>query len=333
MKNKKSPIAEADMIVNKRSEERDREYGGFSAGLIKTAKIATELCGKEITPDDAFKILMSLKLSRLSHSPKFDSFVDLIGYTEGWWNYLEEKKLMDLQSCDGYPNCDCTGTCREAIEFGHPHSKLQPGEAGSNICNCMGGIQCDACKDADEAIKQANSIECDVCNGKGWFEGNNPHTRISCEQCGGTGRVPKSRAKAPFIDAEHNPSLPIEGCACDGCKEKRRVQTLEEDDEAPTATKPFVSLRKRSKKREQIPMKTALIRFNTKNDGKQGFWRVLFELDEEPWYKEQTYDKVKIMCASYTSQNDMPLVGLKFHITANYTTSFWIEESNTLILE
>lgn len=85
-----SPLMVANGIVNSRSEERDREYGGFTVGMIKTAKIATELCGKEITPDDAFKVMMALKLSRLAHSPKFDSMVDLIGYTEGWWNYIQE---------------------------------------------------------------------------------------------------------------------------------------------------------------------------------------------------------------------------------------------------
>ena len=95
-KRHKSPLAEADKIVNHRRDERDREYGGFSKGMIKTAKIATELCNKEITPDDAYKILMALKLSRFSHSPKFDSFVDLIGYAEGWYNYIQEEQNMDV---------------------------------------------------------------------------------------------------------------------------------------------------------------------------------------------------------------------------------------------
>lgn len=91
--NNNSPLAVADSIVNKRSDERDREYGGFTTGMIKTAKIATELCNKEITPEDAYKVLMALKLSRLSHSIKFDSLVDLIGYTEGLWNYLNQEKI------------------------------------------------------------------------------------------------------------------------------------------------------------------------------------------------------------------------------------------------
>lgn len=95
-KRHKSPLAEADKIVNHRRDERDREYGGFSKGMIKTAKIATELCNKEITPEDAYKVLMALKLSRLAHSAKFDSFVDLIGYTEGLWNFLQEEQSMDV---------------------------------------------------------------------------------------------------------------------------------------------------------------------------------------------------------------------------------------------
>lgn len=88
---KLSPLAEADKIVNKRAEERDRDYGGFSASMMKTAVIASELCNKQITTEDCFKVLMALKLSRLSNSNKLDSFTDLIGYTEGWWNFIQEK--------------------------------------------------------------------------------------------------------------------------------------------------------------------------------------------------------------------------------------------------
>jgi hypothetical protein len=91
-----SPLMVANKIVNDRADERDREYGGFSKGMENTAAIATILCGKEITTHDTFKVLIALKLSRLAHSPKFDSLVDLIGYTEGWWNFInEEKQFFD----------------------------------------------------------------------------------------------------------------------------------------------------------------------------------------------------------------------------------------------
>lgn len=93
-----SPLQEADKIVNKRTEERDREYGGFTESMAKTARIATELCGKEILTSDAFMVLIALKLSRVSHSPKFDSFVDLIGYAEGLWNYIQEGKQSVYES-------------------------------------------------------------------------------------------------------------------------------------------------------------------------------------------------------------------------------------------
>lgn len=67
--------------------------------MKRIAVLATELCNKEITTDDAFKVLMALKLSRLSFSSDhFDSFVDLIGYTEGWWKYRqEESSIKDFE--------------------------------------------------------------------------------------------------------------------------------------------------------------------------------------------------------------------------------------------
>jgi hypothetical protein len=172
--NKTSPIAEADTIVNKRSEERDRQYGGFTEAMIKTAKIATELCNKEITTEDAFKVLMALKLSRLSHSPKFDSFVDLIGYTEGWWNYLEEKELLDVQQRQA--EWQDTMTVAAGTK---PHSE-----------------HCE-CKDCRDKPHSGRTLECEMCDGVGWYEGG-PHLRTTCETCGGTGRVPAPNKPNPI---------------------------------------------------------------------------------------------------------------------------------------
>lgn len=87
-----SPCLKANDIVNNRSEEHDRRHGPFSEGMRKAAVIATELCNKEITPEDAFKILMALKLSRIAFSVEFDSMVDLCGYTEGLWNFTSTIK-------------------------------------------------------------------------------------------------------------------------------------------------------------------------------------------------------------------------------------------------
>jgi len=84
---KEGPIKRADKIVNQRSEEQERRHGPFSAAMIKTAKIATELCKKEITAEDTYKILIALKLSRISHSIEIDSMTDLVGYAEGLWNF------------------------------------------------------------------------------------------------------------------------------------------------------------------------------------------------------------------------------------------------------
>lgn len=88
-----SPLREADQIVNKRVGDRDKEYGGFTDSMKKTAEIASLLCDKRITTTDAFKVLMALKLARMAHSPKFDTFVDLIGYAEGLWNYNNDPRF------------------------------------------------------------------------------------------------------------------------------------------------------------------------------------------------------------------------------------------------
>jgi hypothetical protein len=85
-----SPLQLAEEIIYNRDKgSRDKDYGGFSESMLKTAHFASLLCNKPITGEDAFKVLMALKLARISNSNKLDSYTDLIGYTEGLWNFLD----------------------------------------------------------------------------------------------------------------------------------------------------------------------------------------------------------------------------------------------------
>lgn len=79
-------LAKADDVVNKRSEEKEREYGPFAGSMAKAARIASELCNKEITQDDMYKCMMALKLSRMAFSPKEDSMLDLVAYVAAFNN-------------------------------------------------------------------------------------------------------------------------------------------------------------------------------------------------------------------------------------------------------
>jgi len=79
-------LVKADDIVNKRSEEKEREYGPFADSMAKAARIASELCNKELTQDDMYKCMMALKLSRMAFSPKEDSMLDLVAYVAAFNN-------------------------------------------------------------------------------------------------------------------------------------------------------------------------------------------------------------------------------------------------------
>lgn len=80
-------LIEADNIVNKRSEEKERQYGPFNESMRKAAVIASELCNKEITTEDIFKCMIALKLSRIAFSDKEDSFTDAAAYLAALNNY------------------------------------------------------------------------------------------------------------------------------------------------------------------------------------------------------------------------------------------------------
>lgn len=99
----KSISQQAHEIVNKRSQEKEREYGPFSEGMERAAQIYSGMTGKEATAEDMFKAMVALKLSRESYNHKTDNLLDAIAYLQGLENYEREKgpkqfglKLGDL---------------------------------------------------------------------------------------------------------------------------------------------------------------------------------------------------------------------------------------------
>lgn len=77
---KKNILEIANEIVFTRAEEKERMYGPFEEGMAKAARIATELCNKEITTQDVYHIMISLKLSRQAYNHKEDNLLDAIAY-------------------------------------------------------------------------------------------------------------------------------------------------------------------------------------------------------------------------------------------------------------
>lgn len=86
-----SILIKADNIVNKRKEEKERQYGPFDESIIKTAKISSELTNKKFTADDIFKVLIALKLSRMAYNDKEDTYIDMVAYIAALYNYKSKK--------------------------------------------------------------------------------------------------------------------------------------------------------------------------------------------------------------------------------------------------
>ncbi len=80
-------LKKANEIVNERSEEKFREYGDFVKCMGKTARIASEMSSKEITTEDAYNVLIALKLSRQANAHKEDNLLDAVAYIGSLNNY------------------------------------------------------------------------------------------------------------------------------------------------------------------------------------------------------------------------------------------------------
>lgn len=84
-------LEEANKIINLRSEEKERMYGPFEEGMERAAKIAQGMTGKNITTEDVYACLVSLKLSRHSYNYKEDNLLDAVAYL-GSLNNLKQSK-------------------------------------------------------------------------------------------------------------------------------------------------------------------------------------------------------------------------------------------------
>ena len=86
----------ANNIVNKRTEENQRNYGSFSEGMEKAAALASIISSKEVTAHDMFIAMIALKFSRQSFNLKEDNLLDAVAYIGAWQNYINEKKATNL---------------------------------------------------------------------------------------------------------------------------------------------------------------------------------------------------------------------------------------------
>lgn len=84
-------LEEANKIVNERSEEKERQYGPFSASMKDAALVASVLCKKLITTEDFYKCMIALKISRMSYNLKEDTLLDAVAYIGALNNYNNKK--------------------------------------------------------------------------------------------------------------------------------------------------------------------------------------------------------------------------------------------------
>lgn len=84
-------LEQANEIVNKRSEEKERMYGNFDDSMDKTAELFNSMTGLNLTAIEMFKALIALKLSRESFNHKEDNLLDACAYIGALNNYINNK--------------------------------------------------------------------------------------------------------------------------------------------------------------------------------------------------------------------------------------------------
>jgi len=85
-------LKKAYKIAYERSEEKERQYGDYQQSMKIAANIASLISNKKFTSDDIYIAMISVKLSRESHSHKEDNLLDLVAYISRL-NDLRNEKL------------------------------------------------------------------------------------------------------------------------------------------------------------------------------------------------------------------------------------------------
>ena len=95
----KTILQESNDIIFKRKEEKEREYGPINNSIADTATIASIMTNKTITTSDVYKVLIALKISRLRHNNKHDTYLDAIGYLaadEAYQRVLDSPLMKEI---------------------------------------------------------------------------------------------------------------------------------------------------------------------------------------------------------------------------------------------
>lgn len=95
LKSNRTILEHANDIIYNRSEDKERQYGPMDENLDKCARIASEMCNKEITTEDFYKCMIALKVGRMAFNTKYDTLLDACGYIAGLHNFNEKQKCND----------------------------------------------------------------------------------------------------------------------------------------------------------------------------------------------------------------------------------------------
>lgn len=85
-------LKHADDIVNRRSEEKDRQYGPFKECMTRAFNVYNLISPRDqqlSSPEAIYRVLIALKLAREAHAHKEDNLLDAVAYMGALNNYIE----------------------------------------------------------------------------------------------------------------------------------------------------------------------------------------------------------------------------------------------------
>lgn len=83
-------LKQADEIVNKRAEEKARQYGDFADTMECMRDLFNLMTGCNCTAEHMYMAMVAMKLARQAHAHREDNLLDAVAYLGALNNYKNQ---------------------------------------------------------------------------------------------------------------------------------------------------------------------------------------------------------------------------------------------------
>lgn len=132
-------LKKANKIVNKRSEEKERQYGNFDKSMELVARIFNAMTNDKfnVTAEEMYIAMIAMKFARQANRHKEDNLLDAVAYIGAWNNYIENKEHLDRFNLKFEPSVKPEKPLEGILEWASDNDVDLCNSCTEDYCKCV----------------------------------------------------------------------------------------------------------------------------------------------------------------------------------------------------